>query len=163
MKRFSPFVVYTSSRLVLFVLTAVVLGLLGMHGVLLLLVALVVSGLLSYVLLTKQRDAMSVAVVTRAAGRVSADGQVRPPGRFATLRNRLEARTTAEDYDDEPVDEPAPAEPAAESRAEPAAESRAEPAAESPAEPAAESRAEPAAESPVDERVRPKSPDEPVS
>ena len=105
-KRFSPFVVYTSSRLVLFVLTAVGLGLLGMHGVLLLLVALVVSGLLSYVLLTKQRDAMSVAVVNRAAARANGDEQGRAPGRFASLRNRLEARTTAEDYDDEP-DEPA--------------------------------------------------------
>ena len=127
-KRFSPFVVYTSSRLVLFVLTAVMLGLLGMHGVLLLLVALVVSGLLSYVLLSKQRDAMSVAVVNRAAARASSDEEGRAPGRFASLRNRLEARTTAEDYDDEPADEPAPTKASTESHAETPAKSPEEPA-----------------------------------
>lgn len=131
MKRFSPFVVYTSSRLVLFVLTAVVLGLLGMHGVLLLLVALVVSGLLSFVLLTKQRDAMSVAVVNRASARRTGDAQERAPGRFASLRNRLEARTTAEDYDDEPVDELAPAD----TPAEPPVESPVESPDKSPDEP----------------------------
>ena len=85
MKRFSPVLLYTSSRLVLFIVTATVLALLGMHGIFLLMVALVVSGLMSYVLLSKQRDAMSAAVV----------------GGGSRLRNRLDARTTAEDEADD--------------------------------------------------------------
>jgi hypothetical protein len=47
--------VYTSSRLLVFIVVATVLALLGMRGVLLLAVAVLVSGLLSYVLLSRQR------------------------------------------------------------------------------------------------------------
>jgi hypothetical protein len=96
-KRLSPVVVYTSSRLVLFIVTATILALAGMKGVLLLLVALLASGLLSYVLLSKQRDAMSAAVVARA----SRGETPRQAGRFSSLRNRLEERTRAEDEADE--------------------------------------------------------------
>jgi hypothetical protein len=57
--------VYTTSRILLFVATTGVLWLLGMrgNGLLLLAVALLISGLLSFVLLSRQRDAMSAAVV----------------------------------------------------------------------------------------------------
>ena len=102
-KRFGPVVGYTSARLVLFILTAIVLALLGMHGVGLLLVALLVSGLLSYVLLTRMRDAMSAAVVARTArtAPTDRDGGARPVGRFARLRVRLDERTRAEDEADD--------------------------------------------------------------
>jgi hypothetical protein len=80
--------VYTSSRLLLFVVTAVVLGLLGMRGVLLLCAALLLSGLLSFVLLSKQRDAVAASV----------------SGRTARMRARMEERTTAEDVDDGPAE-----------------------------------------------------------
>jgi hypothetical protein len=116
-KRFGPVVGYTSARLVLFILTAIVLALLGMHGVGLLLVALLVSGLLSYVLLTRMRDAMSAAVVARTArtGRTDGtdgtdrDGGARPSGRLARMRTRLDERTRAEDEADDAaraVDDP---------------------------------------------------------
>jgi Protein of unknown function (DUF4229) len=99
-KRFSPFVVYTSARLVLFILVATVLALLGMQGILLLMVALVVSGLLSYVLLSRLRDAVSAAVVARTSGRVREPGAGRRTP-FGGLRSRLAARTAAEDEADD--------------------------------------------------------------
>ncbi len=80
-----PVLVYTSSRLALFVVTASALALAGMRGVLLLAVAILVSGLLSFVLLTRQRDAMSQAVVRRGSG----------------LRRRMRERTEAEDAADD--------------------------------------------------------------
>jgi len=95
-KRFSPFVVYTSARLALFIVTATILALLGMQGIGLLMVALVVSGLLSYVLLSRLRDAVSEAVVTR--GSRSRTGPRRP---LSGLRRRMEAATTAEDAEDD--------------------------------------------------------------
>lgn len=98
-KRLSPFVVYTSARLALFILVAVVLALLGMQGIGLLLVALVVSGLLSYVLLSRLRDAVSVAVVDMTAGR--AGGRRQPSGLFANVRRRMDERTRAEDEADD--------------------------------------------------------------
>lgn len=102
-KRFGPVVGYTSARLVLFILTAILLALLGMQGVGLLLVALLVSGLLSYVLLTRMRDAMSAAVVSRTAraDRMDGDGGARPSGRLSRLRTRLDERTRAEDEADD--------------------------------------------------------------
>ncbi|GII81335.1 hypothetical protein Sru01_63170 [Sphaerisporangium rufum] len=55
-----PFLVYTASRLGLFAVTFGVLYLIGLHDVFwLLVVSLVVSGVASYVLLSKQRDAVS--------------------------------------------------------------------------------------------------------
>ena len=95
MKRFSPFVVYTSARLVLFIVAATVLALLGMQGIGLLMVALVVSGLLSYVLLSRLRDAVSEVVVARTRpGKGTFRG-------LSGLRQRLEERTTAEDAADD--------------------------------------------------------------
>lgn len=55
-----PVLVYTLSRLGLFLVTALVLYLVGLQYIpLLILVAFVVSGVASYVLLSKQRDAVS--------------------------------------------------------------------------------------------------------
>jgi hypothetical protein len=93
-KRFSPFVVYTSARLALFIVTAIVLALLGMQGLLLLCVAVVVSGLLSYVLLSRLRDAVSEVVVNRA------QSSGRPRG-LSALRQRMDERTRAADEADD--------------------------------------------------------------
>lgn len=81
----SPVLIYTSSRILLFVATAAVFWLVGFRGLLLLAVALLVSGLLSFVLLSGQRDAMSAAVVETG-------------GRF---KRKLDERTTAEDAADD--------------------------------------------------------------
>gem|GEM_PF-2398029 len=99
-KRLSPFVVYTSARLVLFIVTATVLALLGMKGIGLLLVALVVSGLLSYVLLSRMRDAVSVAVTQRVGTRPRAPQPGRKRG-LPGLWQRLDERTRAEDEADD--------------------------------------------------------------
>jgi ABC-type transport system involved in cytochrome bd biosynthesis fused ATPase/permease subunit len=81
----SPVLVYTASRLTVFVVVAAVLAFLGMRGILLLLVAVVVSGLLSYVLLSRQRDAMSQSVVQRGE----------------RLRRRMREATESEDEADD--------------------------------------------------------------
>ena len=76
-----PVLVYTSSRIGIFAVTLAVLYAFGMRQILLLAVAILVSGLLSFVLLSRQRDSMSQAVVERGTG----------------LRQRLRERTEAED------------------------------------------------------------------
>ncbi|GLW98395.1 DUF4229 domain-containing protein [Microtetraspora sp. NBRC 16547] len=60
-----PVVVYTLSRLGLFAVALAVLYLLGLRTYLLLVVAFLVSGLASYVLLSKQRDAVSEQVAKK--------------------------------------------------------------------------------------------------
>lgn len=58
-----PVLVYTASRIGLFIVTLGVLFLLGLHNPLILILAsFVISGLASYVLLSKQRDAMSARI-----------------------------------------------------------------------------------------------------
>jgi uncharacterized protein DUF4229 len=74
-------VVYTGLRIALLVVCLVVLYAIGFRGFTALLVALVVSGLLSLFLLARQRAAMSVAVDQR----------------MSRLRTRMQARTKAED------------------------------------------------------------------
>jgi len=81
---------YTSARLVLLVVSAFLLYLAGARGLLLLLLAFVVSGIASFVLLSRQRDTMSGALMTRLKGR-----SPRGPG----LRARLEEGARAEDQD----------------------------------------------------------------
>lgn len=56
---------YTTARILLFVVATVLLYLIGARGILLLALALLVSGIASYVLLSKQRDRMSGALTTR--------------------------------------------------------------------------------------------------
>ncbi|MBT2210256.1 MULTISPECIES: DUF4229 domain-containing protein [Actinomadura] len=55
---------YTAARLMIFVATAGVLALLGTRGFPLVLLALLISGIVSFVLLSGQRDRMSAAVLT---------------------------------------------------------------------------------------------------
>jgi hypothetical protein len=55
-----PFLVYTASRLGLFAVTLAVLYLIGLHNAFwLIVISFVISGIASYVLLSKQRDAVS--------------------------------------------------------------------------------------------------------
>jgi hypothetical protein len=77
--------VYTSARIAIFAVTLALLYAVGMRQVLLLVVAVLVSGLLSYLLLSRQRDAMSQVVVERGTG----------------LRRRMRERTEAEDAADD--------------------------------------------------------------
>jgi hypothetical protein len=74
-------VVYTALRLALFVGCFVVVYLVGLRGFVALVVALVVSGLLSLFVLARLRTAMSIGVDRR----------------ISRLRARAEARTAAED------------------------------------------------------------------
>ncbi|HEV7930980.1 MAG TPA: DUF4229 domain-containing protein [Actinomadura sp.] len=55
---------YSAARLLLFVVTAGLLFLLGARGLLLVALAILISGLISVVLLARQRDAMSSAVAS---------------------------------------------------------------------------------------------------
>jgi hypothetical protein len=59
--------VYTLARLALFAATAGVLYLVGARGFLLLALSIVVSGIISFVLLSRQRDRVSTSVTARAA------------------------------------------------------------------------------------------------
>ncbi|HLV74983.1 uncharacterized protein DUF4229 [Actinomadura hallensis] len=56
-------ILYTLARFAIFAATAGVLALLGARGFLLLLMAVLISGVVSYVLLAAQRDRMSAAVM----------------------------------------------------------------------------------------------------
>ncbi|MDL4777664.1 MULTISPECIES: DUF4229 domain-containing protein [Thermomonosporaceae] len=57
-------ILYSAARIVIFLVTAGVLALFGARGVLLLLLALLISGVVSFVLLSRQRDAMSSVVAS---------------------------------------------------------------------------------------------------
>jgi hypothetical protein len=84
---------YTSARILLFIVTAGVLYLAGARGLLLLGLALVISGIVSFVVLSRQRDAMSAAI----AGRISGARD-----RFAGFRSRIDAGAGVEDDDRAP-------------------------------------------------------------
>jgi len=81
---------YTSARIVLLVVSLFVLYLVGARGLLLLALAFVVSGIASFVLLSRQRDIMSGALMTRL---------VNGRNRAAGFRTRLEEGARAEDED----------------------------------------------------------------
>jgi len=81
---------YTSARILLLVVSVILLYLIGARGLLLLALACVVSGIASYVLLSRQRDVMSSALMSRIR-----NGQRRAAG----FRARLEEGTRAEDDD----------------------------------------------------------------
>ena len=80
-----PAVAYTLSRIVLFVVALWVFYLLGARQVLLVALAALASGLISFVVLSRQRDAMSTAVSDRVR----------------RVRERLDASAAAEDVDDD--------------------------------------------------------------
>jgi hypothetical protein len=95
---------YTVSRLLLFIVVLLLLDLAGARGLLLVALALLISGLLSYVLLSRQRNSMASSLSGRLAARTR-----RTPG----FRERLNEGTRAEDTDDEPAPvSPAQASPA---------------------------------------------------
>lgn len=74
---------YTAARILLFVISLILLYLVGAHGLLLIGLALVISGIISFVVLSRQRDAMSSALATR----------------LGSFRSRLDEGTRAEDDD----------------------------------------------------------------
>jgi hypothetical protein len=86
---------YTTARILLFVVSVILLYLVGARSVLLLALALVVSGIASYVLLSRQRDRMSGALVGRLRNGRLRNGRQRASG----LRARLEEGARAEDED----------------------------------------------------------------
>jgi Mn2+/Fe2+ NRAMP family transporter len=81
---------YTSARILLLVVSIVLLYLVGARGLLLLALACVVSGVASFVLLSRQRDVMSSALMNRIK-----NGQRRAAG----FRARIEEGARAEDED----------------------------------------------------------------
>jgi Protein of unknown function (DUF4229) len=83
--RVHPAVAYTVSRLLLFGAAMAVLYLIGARGLLLVALAALASGLVSFVLLSRQRDAMSAAVADR----------------IRRTRERMDALAAAEDVDEE--------------------------------------------------------------
>ena len=92
---------YSSARILLLVVALIVLYLAGARGIVLLALALLVSGLASYVLLSRQRDAMSNAL-TRRLGKTGEKGEREPRKRWgAEFRARLEEGTRAEDEDED--------------------------------------------------------------
>jgi len=76
-------IAYTAARILLFVAAAGLIYLAGARGLLILGLALLVSGAASYILLTRQRDAMAGALSRR----------------LGSVRDRLDAGTRAEDQD----------------------------------------------------------------
>ena len=97
---------YTSARILLLVISVILLYLVGARGLLLLALAFVISGILSFVLLSRQRDVMSSALMARLK-----NGRQRAAG----FRARLEEGARAEDEDwaspmepDGPLDEAEP-------------------------------------------------------
>jgi TctA family transporter len=81
---------YTSARILLLVVSIILLYLAGARGLLLLALAFVVSGIASFVLLSRQRDVMSGALMARIK-----NGRARAAG----FRARLEEGSRAEDED----------------------------------------------------------------
>lgn len=86
-----PTLVYTSARVVLFLVVLLVLSLTGIGGLLLWVLAFVISALISYVLLSKQRDAMSGVLNSRLSKKRE---------RGAGLRARLEEGAKMEDEEE---------------------------------------------------------------
>ena len=81
---------YTSARIVLLAVSAFLVYLAGARGLLLILLAFVVSGIASFVLLSRQRDQMSGALLARLK-----NGRARA----TSFRTRLEEGARAEDED----------------------------------------------------------------
>ena len=81
----SPVLTYSLLRLAIFAVTLLVLYLLGARGLLLLALAVLVSGLVSFLALSRQRDAMSGVLVRR----------------LERTRQRMQEAETREDAADE--------------------------------------------------------------
>jgi hypothetical protein len=81
---------YASARILLLVVSVILLYLVGARGLLLLALAFVISGIASFVLLSRQRDVISRTLSARIG-----NGR----GRVAGLRSRIEEGARAEDDD----------------------------------------------------------------
>ncbi len=81
---------YTSARILLLVVSMILLYVVGARGLLLLALAFLVSGIASFILLSRQRDVMSGALMARLR-----NGRERGAG----FRARLEEGARAEDKD----------------------------------------------------------------
>jgi hypothetical protein len=96
-----PVFAYTAARIVLFAIAFGIVYLVGARGLLAIAIAVVISGLASFVLLSRQRDAMS-GVLT---GRIRTRSQQRETGsagmlgRFREFGQRIDEGTRAEDRD----------------------------------------------------------------
>jgi hypothetical protein len=83
-----PLLAYTGLRLLVFAVALVLLWLVGARGLLLVALAVLISGVASYVLLSRQRDALSSTMVTR----------------WRSINDRIDTRARPED---EPPDDAA--------------------------------------------------------
>jgi Protein of unknown function (DUF4229) len=81
---------YSSARILMLVVSIILLYLIGIRGLLLLVLACLVSGLASFVVLSRQRDRMSGALINRLK-----NGR----GRVSSFRSRLDEGAAAEDED----------------------------------------------------------------
>jgi Protein of unknown function (DUF4229) len=81
---------YTSARILMLVVSIILLYLIGIRGLLLLALACLVSGLASFVLLSRQRDRMSGAMMSRIK-----NGR----DRVSSFRARIDEGARAEDDD----------------------------------------------------------------
>ena len=81
---------YTCARILLLVVSVILLYLVGARGQLLLALAFVISGIASFVLLSRQRDAISRVLSARIG-----NGR----GRLAEFRARIDEGARAEDDD----------------------------------------------------------------
>jgi cell division protein FtsW (lipid II flippase) len=86
---------YSLARFLLFVVALGLMYLAGARGLLLFGLALVISGIISFVMLSRLRDAMSGAITSR----------------ISSFRERLDEGSRAEDDDAASVSEPASAGP----------------------------------------------------
>jgi|SRR5579875_2956489 len=95
---------YTSARILLFIVAAVVLYLIGARGLVLLALALLASGIASFLVLSRARDRMSASLSNRLTARQ--EKQTGPPAKTTGLRAkfkefgaRLDEGATVEDED----------------------------------------------------------------
>lgn len=83
---------YTSARILMLVVSLAVLYLCGARGILLLVLAFLVSAIASYILLSKQREQMAGALnrrLSKATGKLT--------GKASELKERLEEGAASED------------------------------------------------------------------
>ena len=92
---------YTAARVVLFVVALGIVYLAGARGFLALAIAVVVSGLASFVVLSRQRDAMSGALTSRlrASRQQPPSGSGGLLGHLRDFGQRIDEGTRAEDRD----------------------------------------------------------------
>jgi hypothetical protein len=79
---------YTSARVLLFIVALVILYLIGARGLVLLALALLASGIASFLVLSKARDRMSASLSDRLSAR-QAHREERPPAKTSGLRGRF--------------------------------------------------------------------------